>query len=219
MGIWRAAAAAARFSPYASVPSRSSSASGRCFCSHIVEPSSQRVGFVGLGNMGSHMANNLIKAGYQLAVNDINQDVMQRFLEKGATIKETPREVAESSDIVITMLPSSSNVVDVFKGPNGFLQGGNLRPWLFIDSSTIDPHTSRKISLDVSKHSSKSGQGDISNPTLLDAPVSGGVPGAEAASLTFMVGGLKEAYLAAMPLFLSMGKHAIYCGGTGSKDL
>ncbi|XP_022845847.1 probable 3-hydroxyisobutyrate dehydrogenase, mitochondrial isoform X2 [Olea europaea var. sylvestris] len=177
----------------------------------------ERIGFIGLGNMGSRMCNNLIKAGYNIAVHDINHDVMTMFSEKGILTKESPVEVAKASDVVITMLPSSSHVLDVYTGPNGLLHGGDgLRPWLFIDSSTIDPQTSRKISVAISDCMLKGKEDDWETPSMLDAPVSGGVLAAETGSLTFMVGGLEKAYAAAKPLFLSMGKNTIYCGGAGT---
>ncbi|XP_059435501.1 probable 3-hydroxyisobutyrate dehydrogenase, mitochondrial isoform X2 [Corylus avellana] len=132
----------------------------------------ESVGFIGLGNMGFRMVNNLIKAGYKVAVHDINCSVLKKFSDMGVVTKETPFEVAEASDVVITMLPSSSHVV------------------LFVDNWM--------------------------NPVMLDAPVSGGVLAAEAGTLTFMVGGSEEAYQAANPLFLSMGKNTIYCGKTGN---
>ncbi|XP_042499969.1 probable 3-hydroxyisobutyrate dehydrogenase, mitochondrial isoform X2 [Macadamia integrifolia] len=177
----------------------------------------KRIGFVGLGNMGFHMANNLINAGYKVCVHDINSNVMEKFSDKGVLTKGTPFEVAETSDVVITMLPSSSHVLDVYTGHNGLLHGENpLTPWLFIDSSTIDPQTSRRLSATISNCALKEKKGCGCSPVLLDAPVSGGVLGAEAGTLTFMVGGLQEAYLAAEPIFLSMGKNTIYCGGTGN---
>ncbi|CAK7345894.1 unnamed protein product [Dovyalis caffra] len=177
----------------------------------------QSVGFIGLGNMGSRMANNLIKNGYKVAVHDINCNVMKMFSDEGVPTKETPFEVAEASDVVITMLPSSSHVLDVYTGQNGLLHGGILlRPQLLIDSSTIDPQTSRKVSVAVSNCILKEKKDHLEKPVMLDAPVSGGVLAAEAGALTFMVGGSEDAYLAAKPLFLSMGKNAIYCGGTGT---
>uniref|UniRef100_A0A2P2JKK3 3-hydroxyisobutyrate dehydrogenase n=1 Tax=Rhizophora mucronata TaxID=61149 RepID=A0A2P2JKK3_RHIMU len=177
----------------------------------------ESVGFVGLGNMGSRMANNLIKAGYNVAVHDKNSNVMKLFSDKGVPTKQTPFEVAEASDVIITMLPSSSHVLDVYTGPNGMLHQGNLlRPHLLIDSSTIDPQTSRKLSLAVSSCTLKEKKGYFEKPVMLDAPVSGGVLAAEAGTLTFMVGGSEDAYLAAKPLFLSMGRNAIYCGGAGN---
>ncbi|EEF39213.1 3-hydroxyisobutyrate dehydrogenase, putative [Ricinus communis] len=177
----------------------------------------ENVGFIGLGNMGSRMAQNLIKAGYKVAVHDINCNVIKMFTDMGVSTKETPLEVAEASNIVITMLPSTSHVLDVYNGPNGLLQGGTfLRPQLFINSSTIDPETSRKLSAAVSNFVVKEKTGNWEKPLMLDAPVSGGVLAAEAGTLTFMVGGSKDAYLAAKPLFLSMGKSTIYCGGAGT---
>lgn len=190
----------------------------RKFCSSSL-PSSQieRVGFVGLGNMGSRMANNLIKAGYSVVVNDINDEVMKAFSKKGVLTKNSPLEVAEESDAVITMLPSSAHVTDVYTGPKGILNHGDqLRSWLFIDSSTIDPQTSRKLSAAISTSNLKGKKGGCSTPAMLDAPVSGGILSAENGTLTFMVGGSEEAYKSARPLFLSMGKNIIYCGGPGN---
>ncbi|KAF8408769.1 hypothetical protein HHK36_004838 [Tetracentron sinense] len=187
------------------------------FSSCNVASQFERVGFIGLGNMGFHMANNLIRAGYKVSVHDINCNAMEKFSDKGVTTKATPFEVAEISDVVITMLPSSSHVWDVYTGPNGLLHGGGLlSPWLLIDSSTIDPQTSRRLSATISQCQLKEKKDYGDAPVMLDAPVSGGVLGAEAGTLTFMVGGLEEAYLAARPLFLSMGKNTIYCGGTGN---
>ncbi|KAH7568466.1 hypothetical protein JRO89_XS06G0003400 [Xanthoceras sorbifolium] len=177
----------------------------------------ESVGFIGLGNMGYRMANNLLKAGYKLTVHDRNFNAMKTFSDMGVATKETAFEVGEASDVVITMLPSSSHVLDVYNGPNGLLQGRNfLRPRLLIDSSTIDPQTSRKISAVVSNCSLKEKKDLWENPVMLDAPVSGGVVAAEAGTLTFMVGGSEDAYLAAKPLFLSMGRNTIYCGGAGN---
>ncbi|XP_048327865.1 probable 3-hydroxyisobutyrate dehydrogenase, mitochondrial isoform X2 [Ziziphus jujuba] len=177
----------------------------------------ESIGFIGLGNMGSRMANNLVKAGYKVAVHDINENSMKKFSDMGVDTKKTPFEVAEDSDVVITMLPSSSHVDNVYTGPNGLIHGGNLlRPRLLIDSSTIDPQTSRKLSETVSNCILKGKKDNWETPKMLDAPVSGGVLAAEAGTLTFMVGGSEEAYLAAKPLFLSMGKSTVYCGGAGN---
>ncbi|XP_076939582.1 putative 3-hydroxyisobutyrate dehydrogenase, mitochondrial isoform X1 [Bidens hawaiensis] len=189
----------------------------RRFCSSIIPTHLQKVGFIGLGNMGSRMANNLIKAGYNVAVHDINVSVIKMFSDKGITVKGTPMEVAEISDVVITMLPSPSHVLNVYTGPNGLLNGGHaVKPWLFIDSSTIDPQTTRKISSAVSNCALIEKKDSWATPVMLDAPVSGGVPAAEAGTLTFMVGGPEEAYKAANHLFSSMGKNTIYCGSSGT---
>ncbi|KAK4744203.1 hypothetical protein SAY87_010515 [Trapa incisa] len=187
------------------------------FCSSTVQPKFGVVGFIGLGNMGSRMADNLIKAGYRVAVHDINYNVMKMFSERGVPTRSTPYEIAESSDVVITMLPSSSHVFDVYTGENGLLHRGNaVKPSLLIDCSTIDPQTSRKLSAIVSECTLKGEKGNWRNPVMLDAPVSGGVIAAEYGTLTFMVGGLEEAYLEARLLLLSMGKKTIYCGGAGN---
>ncbi|XP_020109573.1 probable 3-hydroxyisobutyrate dehydrogenase, mitochondrial isoform X3 [Ananas comosus] len=173
----------------------------RGFSSDAVPSQLERVGFIGLGNMGYHMAKNLITAGYKVTVHDIvdrqiktwilmissNDNTMKKFSEKGVPTKETPCQVAESSDVIITMLPTSSNVLDVYFGQNGLIESQNhLSPWLFIDSSTVDPQTSRKISMSISKCHLKEKKGYVEKPIMLDAPVSGGVPAAEAGTLTFM---------------------------------
>ncbi|KAK8609694.1 hypothetical protein V6N13_093110 [Hibiscus sabdariffa] len=142
---------------------------------------------------------------------------MKKYSDMGVSTKQTPFGVAEASDVLITMLPSSSHVLNVYNGPDGLLQGGDiLRPRLLIDSSTIDPQTSRKISASVSKCTLKEKKENWESPVMLDAPVSGGVVAAEAGSLTFMVGGSEDAYLAAKSLLLSMGKNTIFCGGPGN---
>ncbi|GAB4840702.1 hypothetical protein Ancab_021469 [Ancistrocladus abbreviatus] len=177
----------------------------------------KHVGFIGLGNMGSRMAVNLVNSGFEVSVNDINSAALKTFLDKGVPVKETPCQIAEASDVVITMLPSSGHVFDVYTGKNGLLQSGSpMRPWLFIDSSTVDPQTSRKLSSAVSACALRENTDNWKNSVMLDAPVSGGILGAEAGTLTFMVGGPEEAYLVAEPLFLSMGKASIYCGGAGN---
>ncbi|XP_041996053.1 probable 3-hydroxyisobutyrate dehydrogenase, mitochondrial [Salvia splendens] len=183
----------------------------RNFCSSSVPSQFERVGFIGLGNMGSRMADNLFKAGYSVVVHDINHDVMKAFSDKGFLTKNSPLGVAEESDTVITMLPSSAHVMDVYMGPEGILNHGDqVRSRLFIDSSTIDPQTSRKVSAAVAATILNGGS------AMLDAPVSGGIISAENGTLTFMVGGSEEAYRSARPLFLSMGKNVIYCGGPGT---
>jgi 3-hydroxyisobutyrate dehydrogenase len=142
---------------------------------------------------------------------------MKMFTEMGVSSRETPYEVAQDSEVVITMLPSSSHVMDVYTGTNGLLLGENdIRPALFIDSSTIDPQTTRKISLAVSNCNLKEKRDNWEKPVMLDAPVSGGVLAAEAGTLTFMVGGPEDAYLAARPILQSMGRTSIYCGGSGN---
>lgn len=162
----------------------------RGFSSAALPSHMESVGFIGLGNMGSHMARNLINAGYRVSVHDVNENAMKKFSDDGIPTKRSPLEVSESSDVVITMLPSSAHVLDVYSGGNGLLgNGGRLGPWLYIDSSTVDPQTSRKISMDISRCRLKEKKGYAEKPMMLDAPVSGGVPAAQAGSLTFMIEG------------------------------
>ncbi|XP_048490586.1 probable 3-hydroxyisobutyrate dehydrogenase, mitochondrial isoform X5 [Beta vulgaris subsp. vulgaris] len=168
---------------------------GRSFSSLDVQSRLKNVGFIGLGNMGSRMATNLLKSGFRVSVHDMNGVAAKQFVDRGVLVKETPMEIAEASDVVITMLPSSTHVLicliqvmDVYMGPNGLLHSSSaLQPWLFIDSSTIDPLTSRKISLSVSGCALKEKLDCQEKPFMLDAPVSGGILAAEAGSLTFMV--------------------------------
>ncbi|CAM6097434.1 unnamed protein product [Calypogeia fissa] len=191
----------------------------RLFSDGSVTSSSQNVGFIGLGNMGSHMATNLLKAGHSLCVFDRNPPAMQGFAEKGASVAKTPLEVAEESDVVITMLPASAHVQEVYTGSNGLLTNtGALRPSLLIDCSTIDPQTCRRLAYKVAMctlatRSRNSGHGTA---IMLDAPVSGGVGGAQAGTLTFMVGGPEEGLNEALPLLIAMGKRVVHCGGPGN---
>ncbi|CAK9874500.1 unnamed protein product [Sphagnum jensenii] len=188
----------------------------KLFCASSGDDPQQRVGFVGLGNMGAHMASNLLKAGHHLTVHDKNEGVMRAFAEKGADMAPTPHELADACDVVITMLPSSPHVVDVYMGPKGLLSASDsVRPSLLIDASTVDPQTCRRLAKRVAecKLSSSSKQ---QAPLLLDAPVSGGVVGAQAATLTFMVGGSEEALKGAQHLLKAMGTRVVHCGGAGN---
>ncbi|KAL3677756.1 hypothetical protein R1sor_020712 [Riccia sorocarpa] len=179
----------------------------------------QNVGVIGLGNMGSHMAFNLLKAGHTLFVHDRNDAAMQSLVEKGASKADSPKEIAERSDVVITMLPASSHVEEVYTGSNGLLSSSaGLRPSVLIDCSTIDPQTSRTLATKVGTCRLSASAVNIGSetPVMLDAPVSGGVGGASAASLTFMVGGPETGLKAALPLFNVMGKRVVHCGGPGT---
>ncbi|KAH9564952.1 hypothetical protein CY35_04G050800 [Sphagnum magellanicum] len=193
----------------------------KLFCASSGDDPQQRVGFVGLGNMGAHMASKLLKAGHHLTVHDKNEGVMRAFAEKGADMAPTPHELADACDVVITMLPSSPHVVDVYMGPNGLLSASDsVRPSLLIDASTVDPQTCRRLAKRVadcklSSNSKKIGA-EQQAPLLLDAPVSGGVVGAQAATLTFMVGGSEEALKGAQHLLKAMGTRVVHCGGAGN---
>ncbi|XP_023222466.1 3-hydroxyisobutyrate dehydrogenase, mitochondrial-like [Centruroides sculpturatus] len=163
------------------------------------------VGFIGLGQMGSHMARNLIEKGHSLVVYDVYPEAMTKLADHGAIIAQHPAEVSEKCDRIISMLPSSPHVQEVYTGENGILQ--QVKPGtLLVDSSTIDPAVSQEIGTLVENKSA----------VFLDAPVSGGVIAAKDGTLTFMVGGKKTEYQAARELLLCMGKNVIHCGDIGT---
>jgi len=165
----------------------------------------EKIGFIGVGIMGKPMSINLIKAGYDLVVLDINKEAVKEVVAEGAASAETAKEVAEQSDIVITMLPDSPDVEDVAFGSTGVIEG--LKPgMLFIDMSTISPATSKKIYEELTKKQVEA----------LDAPVSGGEVGAINGALSIMVGGSDAAFQRAMPLFEVMGKNIVHIGGAGA---
>lgn len=136
-----------------------------------------KIAFIGLGNMGAPMAHNLIKAGHGLNLFDLNQTVLKELAELGGHISDSPRDAATGAELVITMLPAAAHVRSVWLGEDGVLAGiGQGVP--AVDCSTIDPQTIR----DVAAAAAKQGV------AVADAPVSGGTGGAQAGTLTFMVG-------------------------------
>jgi 3-hydroxyisobutyrate dehydrogenase len=167
----------------------------------------ERVGFVGLGIMGAPMARNAIKAGFPVAVTNRTLARAKPLEELGATVARTPREVAERSDFVVTMVTSSPDVEAVTFGPDGIAAGAH--PGLLaIDMSTISPTTSR----DIAKRAA------ANRPPFhtLDAPVSGGEVGAIEARLAIMVGGDDADVKRAMPLFEALGKTIVHIGDHGA---
>ncbi|TNN88113.1 3-hydroxyisobutyrate dehydrogenase, mitochondrial [Liparis tanakae] len=163
------------------------------------------VGFVGLGNMGSPMAINLLKNGYPVIATDVFPESCKQLQDMGAQVVDSPGEVAEKADRILTMLPSSPNVIEVYTGPNGILKKVK-KGTLLIDSSTIDPAVSREMAAAAEKMGA----------VFMDAPVSGGVGAASLAKLTFMVGGVEEEYNAAQELLTCMGANVVYCGPVGT---
>ena len=166
-----------------------------------------KIGFIGLGHMGSPMASNLLKAGHQLTVFDLSETAMTHLQQLGAQTAASIVDIAKTSDldVLITMLPAGSHVRQVYLGDDGVLK--HIAPHvLLIDCSTIDPHTARDVAKAASLHG---------NP-MLDAPVSGGTGGAEAGTLTFMVGGKEPHFNQAKPVLSNMGKNIVHCGGSGN---
>ncbi|AWP21857.1 3-hydroxyisobutyrate dehydrogenase [Scophthalmus maximus] len=163
------------------------------------------VGFIGLGNMGSPMAKNLLKNGYPVIATDVFPESCKELQDLGAQVLDSPADVAEKADRIITMLPSSPNVIEVYTGPNGILKKVK-KGTLLIDSSTIDPSVSKEMAVAAEKMGA----------VFMDAPVSGGVGAASLAKLTFMVGGVEEEYNAAQELLTCMGANVVYCGQVGT---
>jgi 3-hydroxyisobutyrate dehydrogenase len=164
-----------------------------------------RIGFIGLGNMGLPMAQNLIKAGHQVEGVDVNPASIEKLKTAGGTSVETHKISAARADVVITMLPSGKQVREVYLGPAGIIENANAGT-LLIDCSTIDVDTARAIA----------GAAEKKGLSMLDAPVSGGVGGASAATLTFMVGGSTQGYTRALSILEKMGKSIVHAGGAGN---
>jgi len=168
-----------------------------------------KIGFIGLGNMGSPMVRNLIKAGHQLTVFDIVESSVKKIVEQFSANSQaaaSPKDLALANlDLIITMLPASPHVRSVYEGPNGVFAYCSPNTAL-IDCSTIDPQTARDLAIIASSQ----------QIVMLDAPVSGGTGGAEAATLTFMVGGAEEHFLRFKDILSLMGKNIVYCGGSGN---
>jgi 3-hydroxyisobutyrate dehydrogenase len=163
------------------------------------------IGFIGLGKMGGPMAANILKAGHRVTVHDISAEAVARAVALGAEAATNIRAAVSGVEAVITMLPSGSEVRSVYLGADGLLAAG-APGTLFIDCSTIDVKTARDVA----------DEADGMGLAMVDAPVSGGVGGAEAGTLTFMVGGGDEAFTRAEPILKAMGKAVVHAGGAGN---
>jgi len=164
-----------------------------------------RIGFIGLGNMGLPMALNLLKAGHAVTGFDMSQTQVDKLVTAGGKAAANVAVAATGAEIVVTMLPAGKNVREVYlseKGVLGAVDAGTL----LIDSSTIDVESARA----VAQAAEKEGLG------MLDAPVSGGVGGAQAGTLTFMVGGSVDSFTRAKPILENMGKTVVHAGGAGN---
>lgn len=164
-----------------------------------------KIGFIGLGHMGLPMASNLLRSGNAVHVYDTSAKAIGLAVEQGAIPTASVAELAAAVDVVITMLPTPAIVRSVVAGPDGVLAHARDDA-LIIECSTSDPQTARDLE----------SMAQASGKAMIDAPVSGGVPGAEAGTLTFMVGGTEAASLAARPILSAMGKNIVNCGAAGS---
>ena len=165
----------------------------------------ETVGFIGLGIMGKPMARNLMKAGYSLVVHNRSQAAVGELVGLGAVAAGAPRDVARQAKTVITMLPNSPDVDLVALGANGIVEGAQPGS-LLLDMSTISPIVSQKVAAALK----------LKGMAMLDAPVSGGEKGAIDAALSIMVGGQKDDFARALPLFQAMGKTITHIGPIGS---
>src|SRR5215475_8990948 len=164
-----------------------------------------RIGFIGLGNMGLPMAQNLLKAGHTVEGVDVSSAAVDKLKASGGAGVETAKTAAARADVVITMLPSGKEVRDVYLGSSGIVDNANAGT-LLIDCSTIDVETARAVAAAA----------EAKGLLMLDAPVSGGVGGATAGTLTFMVGGAERAYERALSILQQMGKTIVHAGGSGN---
>ena len=164
----------------------------------------KKIGFIGLGLMGSGMSMNLVNAGYPVTVWNRTASKMEPLLKAGAKAAGSPKEVAEDSDVIISIVTDSQDVEEVTLGSEGVIHGA--RPGaMVVDMSTISPSVTKRIAEELSKKGVR----------MLDAPVSGGAIGARDGTLSIMVGGDEEVFLDCLPIFEAMGKTVTHVGGNG----
>jgi 2-hydroxy-3-oxopropionate reductase len=171
----------------------------------IAQPGTTRVGFVGLGLMGQPMARRILDAGYQLTVFNRTAEKARALVEAGAKQAGSPAEVAAATDVVVTIVSDTPDVVQVVTGDAGLLAGAH-QGMTWIDMSTISPEATRELG----------GQAAARGVEVLDAPVSGGPPGAAAGTLAIMVGGKEDVYEASLPILRTMGSAITYMGDLGA---
>jgi 2-hydroxy-3-oxopropionate reductase len=165
----------------------------------------KKIGFIGLGIMGRPMAKNLLKAGFSLMVYDLNKEAVEDVVKAGAASAYSSREVAQSTEVIIVMVPDSPEVKEVVLGKDGVLEG--VKPGsLVIDMSSINPLASQEIARELKKK----------GVDMLDAPVSGGEPAAVQGTLAIMVGGEEKIFKECVKIFEPMGKNIVYVGPIGA---
>ena len=164
-----------------------------------------KIGFIGLGNMGGPMAINLVKAGHEVRVFDLSPDAIATLVEAGATSVNAVEEVCENADFVVSMLPAGKHVKAIYTGENGLVNHLN-KSTLVIDCSTIDAESAQFVGKALGEAGIK----------FVDAPVSGGVAGAAAGTLTFIVGGSTACFELANTILPNMGKNIYHAGDIGA---
>ena len=168
----------------------------------------ETVGFIGLGIMGKPMARNLLKAGYDLVVLDIDSRATAELVAAGAAAAASPAEVTQRARRVLTMLPDGAAVEEVVTGPRGVLSGASADTVL-VDMSSVSPETARSIAAALATRGAR----------CLDAPVSGGEPGAVSGELVIMVGGPADVFADTKPLLEVLGKSAVLVGDNGAGQI
>ena len=165
----------------------------------------ERIGFIGLGIMGRPMAGHLLDAGYSVTVWNRTRSKMAPLVERGGAAASSPREVAAASDITITMVADTPDVLDVILGPEGVVHA--VRPGsVVVDMSTISPAATREVAGRLAERGAE----------MLDAPVSGGEKGAIDGTLSIMVGGKPEVFERVLPVFQKMGRQIVHLGESGA---
>ncbi|WP_152658151.1 2-hydroxy-3-oxopropionate reductase [Oceanobacillus sp. CFH 90083] len=162
------------------------------------------IGFIGLGIMGMPMTRNLLKAGFQVTAFDLNQEAVKAIAEEGAIPAISGKEAAENSDVIITMLPKGEHVRAALFGPGGVVEGAK-QGTVIVDMSSVQPAESKQLSLDAKEH----------GISFLDAPVSGGEPGAIDGTLAIMVGGESSDFENVKPVLEAMGNNVVLVGDSG----
>lgn len=168
----------------------------------MMSTNATKVGFIGLGQMGNRMATNLMNKGHKLNVFDISEEACEVMKSKGAQVYKTTQELAKDSEYVVTMLPNNDIVKNTYEE---MVKDGVNKKTMFVDSSTVDPSISQYVQKIVKS----------AGASFVDAPVSGGVMGAQNATLTFMVGGTPEEFERVKDFLGGMGRKITHCGTYG----
>ncbi len=164
------------------------------------------IGFIGVGNMGGPMARNLLKAGHAVTCFDLAADAVQAVVDAGGKAASSAQDAATGRDIVVSMLPKGDHVRAAYLGDSGVIAAAKASGSLLIDCSTIDVSTAREVAATAA----------ASGLEMVDAPVSGGVGGAEGGTLTFMCGATEDGFARAEPILSKMGAKIVHAGGSGN---